>query len=83
MISLQSLEAKYLAKEHKMTENNSDDVKKYDGQPKPSSTQQRQQYDESLDDIITDEIETPKRKDISAAGYTAIIPAPNYAMQKK
>jgi hypothetical protein len=65
-----------------MTGNNSGDVRKYDGKPMPSSTQQRQQFDESLDDLMPDEIETPKRKDVSAAPYTAIVPAPNYSIQK-
>ena len=66
-----------------MTTNNSGDVRKYDGQPKPANTLPSQQFGESLDDIMPDEIEMPKRKDNSAAGYTAIIPAPKYAIQKK
>lgn len=63
-----------------MTENNSGGVMKYDGQP--ISTKPSAQHGESLDDLVPDEIEIPKRKDISAAPYTAIVPASNYSIQK-
>jgi len=65
-----------------MTTDNSGDVRKYDGQPKPANVLPGQQFGESLDDIMPNEIEMPKRNDISAAPYTAIMPAPNYSIQK-
>jgi hypothetical protein len=65
-----------------MTQNNSGYVAKYDGQPMPAKP--KTQFGESLDDIaMTGELEQPVRKPFPSAGnYTAIVPAPNYAIQK-
>jgi hypothetical protein len=69
-----------------MTINNSGYVMKYDGQPMPANP--ISQNGESLDDLLAPKNDLQPQRDYSPrTNYTnqptAIVPAPNYAIQKK